>query len=552
MKIHLTAGPLAWLLALIIVSPSLMAQPSAIYAGGPVYYGRDYAIDELRNSGFETVIVWTIHVEANGDLGFNGEFPLVRNGVYVGNESYPNFPGDVARLKVAPTSIKRVEFGLSAAGSGTFDAVRTFYETEGFGPGTTLYRNFAALRDAIPGIDALNNDDESTYHAPSAVAFTKMLAELGFRNAIVPYTNSSFWRTLVSEVNAAYPGNIDRNYLQCYAGGAFNDPCSPTWNFGIPMYPGLWGGNGRQSPADVENRMNAWQDECGIAGGFMWIYDDFDNSPAVADYAGAINRALALESESVDHTDPVGTGTITARAQINAAESADRAFDNLVTTGEQNVTWSKWLDNGGVPSPTDPSWIEIRLPGAVRVNTLAVTSANDVVGRDPADFALQGSTDGSNWITLGSWSDQTWTNRLERRTFETNNTSAYAYYRLNVTRNRGSISMTQLAEIELVGPVGQAGAAAPADNARRGTNPTADVVVYPSPFSDRLTLKLPSDHEFTTATLFSISGQSLVVRRIEHGQRALTLEALDALTGGTFLLRLTGPGTTETRTLIKQ
>ena len=561
MKTYLTAGPLVWLLALIALSPSLIAQPSAIYAGGPVYYGRDYSIDELRNSGFETVIVWTIHIEANGDLGFNGEFPLVRNGGYVGNESYPDFPGDVARLKAAPTSVRRVEFGLSAAGSGTFEAVRTFYEREGFGPGTTLYRNFAALREAIPGIDALNNDDESTYHAPSAVAFTKMLAELGFRNAIVPYTNSGFWRTLVSEVNAAYPGNIDRNYLQCYAGGAFNNPCSSTWDFGIPMYPGLWGGNGRQSPADVENRMNAWQDECDITGGFMWIYDDFDNSPAVADYAGAINRALA--SEVTDHTDPVGTGEVTARAEINAAESADRAFDNLATGSVQNTTWSKWLDNGGVPSATDPSWIRIRLPQAVVVNTLAVTSGNDVPERDPTDFTLQGSTDGSSWTTLGSWSAQTWATRLERKTWETGNASGYSYYRLNVTRNRGNIGMTQLAEIELLGPAGGAESSNEACDDCDNTTSVArvpyatreaatDVVVYPSPFQDQLTLELPNGHEFTQVKLFSLAGQLMVTQRIEEGRRAIQLNALGDLTRGTFVLRLEGPGATVTRKLVKE
>jgi len=214
---------------------SIIAQESAIYAGGAVYRGRDYAIDELRNSGYTTLIIWTIHIENNGDLGFNGEFPLVKNGVYVGNDTYPNFPADIVRLKTAPTSINRVEFGLASAGSGTFNSVRNFYNSEGFGPGTTLYKNFAALKAAVPGIDAFNNDDEVTYHAPSAVAFTKMIASLGFKNAIVPYNNSNFWRTLVSEVNASYPGNVDRNYLQCYAGGSSNNPCSSVW---LPLKTG--------------------------------------------------------------------------------------------------------------------------------------------------------------------------------------------------------------------------------------------------------------------------------------------------------------------------
>ncbi|MEW7289322.1 discoidin domain-containing protein [Aquimarina sp. 2304DJ70-9] len=550
MKTHKLTFRNVLLLLLITISSQLMGQESAIYAGGPIYYGRDYAIDELRNSGFSTVIVWTIHIEANGDLGFNGEFPLVKNGEYVGDQSYPNFPNDVARLKAAPTSINRVEFGLSAAGSGTFEAVRNFYNSEGFGPGTTLYRNFAALKAAIPTIDAFNNDDESTYHVASAVAFTKMLAELGFKNAIVPYTRSSFWSALVSQVNASYPGNIDRNYLQCYAGGGGNNPCSSSWDFGIPVYPGLWGGSGQSSTATVENRMNNWQNNCGITGGFMWIYDDFDNSSAVAGYAAAINNALSPgnapgragspnpsnqstnistnttlswsagsganahdvyfgtnptlgtsdfkgnqsntsfapgtlnrnttyywridevntvgtttgatwsftttteTSTTVDHTDPVGTGVITARAQINSAESADRAFDNLSTNGTQNSSWSKWLDNGGAPSNANPSWIQIQLPAAVTVNKLAITSANDVPGRDPENFNIQGSNNGTNWTTLSSWTAQSWANRFQRKEFSFTNATNYTYYRMNTTKNRDGGSMTQVCEIELIGPSG--------------------------------------------------------------------------------------------------
>ena len=124
--------------SLFFVINQSFAQVTAIYAGGPIYRDRSYSINELKNSGFNTVIVWTIHIESNGDLGFNGEFPLVQNGTYVGNNQHPNFPADIQSLKQSPTSITRVEFGLSAAGSGTFDAVRDFYNSEGFGPGTTL------------------------------------------------------------------------------------------------------------------------------------------------------------------------------------------------------------------------------------------------------------------------------------------------------------------------------------------------------------------------------------------------------------------------------
>ena len=153
-----------------------------------------------------------------------------------------------------------------------------------------LYRNFQALRDAFPTVDALNNDDESEYHADSAVPFHIMLADIGFKTAIVPYTRSSFWNDFVTRVNQARPGTVDLLYLQNYAGGAYNNPCN--WDLGIPVYPGLWSRD--DTPTQVESQMRIWRNNCPsvVKGGFMWIYDDFDNSPQVEQYAAAINNVF--------------------------------------------------------------------------------------------------------------------------------------------------------------------------------------------------------------------------------------------------------------------
>ena len=263
---------------------------TAFYGGG-IMYKEDHraaVIEELKNAGLETIIVWTIHINEKGDLNFNAEFPLVENGQYIGAATHPNFAADMANLKTAPTSINRIEFGLAAAGSGTFNHVKTFYETEGFGPGTTLYKNFKALQEAIPQIDAFNNDDEVTYDAESAIAFTKMLAGMGFKNAIVPYERQAFWKALVDGVNAEFPENIDRNYLQCYAGGSRNNPCSNSWDFGIPMIPGLWGGPNGIPAESVAEQMQKWQDQCSIAGGFIWDYEKFALTPEVKKYVEAL------------------------------------------------------------------------------------------------------------------------------------------------------------------------------------------------------------------------------------------------------------------------
>ena len=151
---------------------------------------------------------------------------------------------------------------------------------------------------------------------------------------------------------------------------------------------------------------------------------------------------------SADHTDPIGTGTITARNRIGDAESEFKAFDNDPET--------KWLDHNdwaGPPSVEDPSWVQVEFNEAVAVDTLAITSANDADARDPENFTLLGSNDGGvTWSTLAEFVGESFDERFERKTFSVDNQLAYSTYRLNITKNKGDDSLMQLGEIELIGP----------------------------------------------------------------------------------------------------
>ncbi len=75
----------------------------------------------------------------------------------------------------------------------------------------------------MPGIDAINDDDEQTYDLHSSTNFANMLGGLGYKFTEVPYTQQSFWVKLKNGLT-----NCDYVYLQCYEGGAGNDP--GQWN----------------------------------------------------------------------------------------------------------------------------------------------------------------------------------------------------------------------------------------------------------------------------------------------------------------------------------
>jgi hypothetical protein len=118
-----------------------------------------------------------------------------------------------------------------------------------------------------------------------------MLGQLGYHVMPDAFDDSSYWTNVVSQINTQLPGTADGVHLQAYAGGSGNNPCV-GWNFGtVPVFPGLW--DQVDTPAQVQSIMTGWHSECGILGGFMWLYDDFVGTGEAAQYASAINNAVS-------------------------------------------------------------------------------------------------------------------------------------------------------------------------------------------------------------------------------------------------------------------
>ncbi|MES1228132.1 MAG: hypothetical protein ABUL72_05635, partial [Armatimonadota bacterium] len=143
----------------------------------------------------------------------------------------------------------------------SYDNIKSLAASQGTGPTSILYRNFQALKNAVPGIDAINDDDEKTYDLGSTVSFANMLGGLGYKFTTAPYTFQSFWVSLNNSVT-----NCDYIYLQCYAGGAGNDP--GQWNtafaHGVKVVPGQE--SNTSSPATFRN----WYLQTGVQGGFYY------------------------------------------------------------------------------------------------------------------------------------------------------------------------------------------------------------------------------------------------------------------------------------------
>jgi hypothetical protein len=268
-----------------------------ILGGGPVYKHISKNIEELKNSGFNELIVWSVEVGSTGDLNLNGEFPLTSEGDYIGNETYPDFPADLKKIKRG--MVKRVTISIGSSNYGDWENIKALVDSQGTGPDSILYKDFAALEAALP-LNAIDFDDENSYDSSSTIKFAVMLGKLGYKVTMNPYTNSGYWTSVVSQINKKRAGTVDGIHLQTFAGGEGNSPCSGSgsmnWNFGsVPVYPGVSDQPAAPpdlTPAEAKTAMKNWHTQCGITGGWLWIFDQIAGTNLVRKYAHAITSGV--------------------------------------------------------------------------------------------------------------------------------------------------------------------------------------------------------------------------------------------------------------------
>lgn len=138
----------------------------------------------------------------------------------------------------------------------------------------------------------------------------------------------------------------------------------------------------------------------------------------------------------------------------------DDMFDRTcqwVKNGGQPTVWTRYravfntanVDAGKTPNPASLT-LRLRadaLIGTVYVDDISLveTSGGGALG-DPSGWTLAGSNDGNTWTKLDSRTNEQFSERNQRRTFEISQPDAYEYYRLTV-RNKGGETL-QFGELE--------------------------------------------------------------------------------------------------------
>lgn len=233
-------------LFLSVFSFSYAADPTLIMFGRGTYPGNDSTFANLKSSGFNTIILSSFYIKANGDVysGDDNKNPIIHDGQYVGNKEWLK---RVASLKQRPSSVTRIEILLEGRWfnqpPNTFDYIQDWANATKADPGvvmgtdvnSTLYKINKVFKDVI-GADAICIDDESVYDSPSIIKLGAMVNKLGMHMTLCPFKTVPYWREVIE---GSKKGLIDAIYLQCYDGGARTTPGPWVKNAAttIPVYP---------------------------------------------------------------------------------------------------------------------------------------------------------------------------------------------------------------------------------------------------------------------------------------------------------------------------
>lgn len=276
-------------------------------------------------------------------------------------------------------------------------------------------------------------------------------------------TDNTNYRNLIKELGK-YFGPLSSNSTSKIYTGAFYDGGAPGPIFretSLSQYLNFVMDMGYFE--DNTSRFNYWANTLGNAKVMLGMSYDY-NSQASAitqaqwhptpDKAGIMvfaankNKSYtdaifaALDNGGSATTPPSGAditdyaGVLTAQYQTGSpsGEEYTKIIDNNTST--------KYLTQNA------SGWVQFKPNTTATIVSYSITSANDVPARDPKNWTLQGSNNGSTWVTLDTRTNQSFATRLLKKTYTVSNTTSYAYYRLNISAVQSG-SVLQFAEWEL-------------------------------------------------------------------------------------------------------
>lgn len=197
--------------------------------------------------------------------------------------------------------------------------------------------------------------------------------------------------------------------------------------------------NGSNWAANVQVGANRYRDRLYKSSGPTGVIASARSAQTdVAAAVTLVDQVPTMTSNSA----PVGT--VTASTQYDASHQGWMAFNDEITS-------AAWLTSSGTTTGTlQYDFGSGVTKTIVYYSLIGVPSGDNVPNRAPKTWTFEGSNNGSSWTTIDTQTNVSAWVADEKRTYTTTNTTAYRYYRINVSANQGDATFLSVAEMELL------------------------------------------------------------------------------------------------------
>lgn len=213
-----------------------------------------------------------------------------------------------------------------------------------------------------------------------------------------------------------------------------------------------------------------------------------------------------------------------------AAEQVAKIIDGNVNT--------KFLDF----NYTDGIGFTVNLNGTLKTaSSMAFTTANDFPQRDPMNYQIFGSTNGTTFALITSGNIVCNPNRFNTTTYDFENTESYSYYRFVFTNQcNTSEAMFQIAEVQLFqNPLSSA-----------SFTSEFDFQIYPNPTSGSVFIKNPTNSTIDFVTIINNAGQE--VQTISAEKLIKNTIDLAGLVSGIYFVQITAGNKSVVKKISRQ
>lgn len=177
----------------------------------------------------------------------------------------------------------------------------------------------------------------------------------------------------------------------------------------------------------------SWQ---GVPFDSKWVMSAVALRPAVRNTASTRTTAVATQYT----IDLCTSGTATASSNYSGQDPY-KAFDGVLNTS--------WMSNQAPPAQLQYDF-GAGVTKTIQKYTIQGDPVNLQTGRQPKNFTFEGSNNATDWTTLDTQTNQSWSSATEIRVFTFSNSTAYRYYRFNVSANNNGDNYSGIGEAQMM------------------------------------------------------------------------------------------------------